>query len=315
MAELGLHNLLLVIDSPNHLAAKHGEEAGASSQPLVASRLASRGGISLTGLNQTEIAAGIVIKEPTHWKARRWNRRRCSAGGPPSEGYTNSIFTPASGVETPWEADEPAPILLVARTSNGTDLFPSRNSTWTLRIVTESNVPIPGSDAAEGLWLTTVDVAVPENPGSAWGSTTAFWVANDGATYFTKKLHLSADFSGGPDAGIALIDMPASDATNKNAALDDVGGSVLETDDVLNNRALASITLLPKTSDLGISLPDEPLAATPGETIRIDAKVTNDGETVSQYLPRATDDPSQGCSLERGRYRSSGATRLDPGLL
>ncbi|MBN1868535.1 LruC domain-containing protein [Candidatus Sumerlaeota bacterium] len=265
-AALGRHDLFLVIDSPNHLAASaHGDAP--FKEPLRADLMQGDTGIrvpSFTGVGQVlqwqlDVYATTDTLCDASQKIGHWD---------PAGGFCNTDVN-TSGMATVWRAAASESVLLVFTSADG-ETFPTFSEPWDLKLAFRD-------EFTTGLSVTTsVDVALPANAADEWGTTLTLWLAADGSTYFTRRYHLAGDYMNDSIVSDLISAGLAPDMVSTETMRDE-SGCVDELSE-MNNIFPREVSVYEETwPNLTVSVETPSTSSLVGRIIPIHVDVTNDG--------------------------------------
>ena len=267
-AALGDHEVFLVIDSPNHLAAAPSEYASvASKTPLSEQQMTAGDGIVVantpdSGTSRSWQVEVYATNATTFSLAQRigiWNT---------GSGYRN-VDSLSSLSKPAWISPGRAPVLLVFSTLDGGE-FPKFDSASVMSLSFRDDL------ATGTMGRTVLDVHLPANDKGQWkganGTPICFWLADDGSTYFSRQLHLSNDFPVVSAGGSLPLDMTADKAMN------DMTGSVAELFE--SNNVFKQTVQIESESGPNLTISALDVLTTPtlvGNSIDFDVAVKNTG--------------------------------------
>jgi hypothetical protein len=258
----GTHTLFLVIDPWQYLAATRGQAASASRTPLMAARLADAIGLSVADWPLAGTSWTLEVFATTDTVVAALER---IGRFTPGRGFENATFSEATSRSIPWEAPNVAPLLLVLSSADGQPL-PSYEGEWSFALTT-ANTTAPLQEAP-------VVIGLPANSAGRFdGREIAFWVADDGSVYFSRRYQLADDF---------LIEEPGGSSVTLTAdqAMQNRSGLVAELNEA-NNVFARTIVIREETQPnltvaLRVASPDAPSShVRVGELITVEATVTN----------------------------------------
>jgi len=259
---LGQHDLHLVIDSPDHLAAASlsAENTEASRAPMTAMYMADQ------GMRISDI--------PQPFAGRHWSVKIYAASSiTPAPGDLIGVYDSLSGyrnttgtIETTGtgsllEVAGPAPVQLVVLAEDGLPL-PRFSGQLPLEMTFADH-----QGTTETARYTTLNVVLPGNEMGQYGHGCSFWLADDGSTYHTNRTHLASSYGSVGTETLSAID-----------AMNDQTGTVAEADEI-NNRFTKSITIIePARPNLKMQdLEKTTSAPRTGSPMNFSASVTNTG--------------------------------------
>ncbi|MCC5878225.1 MAG: Ig-like domain repeat protein, partial [Candidatus Sumerlaeia bacterium] len=267
----GAHDLYLVIDPLNHLAARGRNSGTPSVTPLKASsldsdrgvRLVNNGGLSTIPNIAIEVYSTDCIEVGEGNRIGRWTS---------VSGFVNESYDQETDTYFRWSVEDAAPVMLVVENLDeevGLEQWPEGLS---LEVTITDDLGLIGTTDS------TVSVKLPSNVNGEWGNGVAFWVANDGSTYFAQRYHLAVDFTGGAFSGSYPADMDAL------SAMTDASGTVEEFEEISNNIVHGTVIVRDAPVDLRVALADPPAEVPAGSTVPFEVTVSNVGAPTNSFF-------------------------------